>query len=73
MILDSLDRTEDITIEEIKRLETFKNWDERQISELVIAMKTLSTVLYNSWAAKNTSGKEIVLNNDNQTVIKEAA
>lgn len=65
--LDSLDRAEDISIDDIRSLDTFKEWDEERISELIRTIKTFSTVVYNSWSKGKKSGKEIALINDTQT------
>jgi len=71
--LDSLDRTEDISIDDVRSLDTFKDWDEERISELISTLKTFSAVVYNSWSKGKKFGKEIALNNSNQTEIKIAA
>ena len=71
--LDSLERTEDISVEDVRSLDTFKEWDEERISELISTLKTFSVVVYNNWSKGNKFGKEIALNNSNQTEIKIAA
>ena len=71
--LDSPDREEDITVEEVRSLETFKEWDVEQILELIKTIKTFSTVVYNSWSKGKKSGKEIAISISNQTEIKIAA
>lgn len=71
--LESLDRTEDITVEEVRSLETFKEWDEEKILNLIRTVKTLTKVMYNNWSKLNKIGKEIALYNDNQTEQKIAA
>jgi len=71
--LDSPDREEDITVEDVRSLETFKEWDEERILELIKTIKTFSTVVYNSWSKGKKSGKEIAINISNQTEIKIAA
>lgn len=71
--LESPDREEDITVEDIRSLETFKEWDEARISELIKTLKTFSTVVYNTWSKGKKSGKEIAINISNQTEIKIAA
>lgn len=71
--LDSLDRTEDVSIDDVRSLDTFKDWDEERISELIRTLKTFSAVVYNSWSKGKKFGKEIALNNSNQTEIKIAA
>ena len=71
--LDSLDRTKDISIDDVRSLDTFKDWDEERILELIRTLKTFSAVVYNSWSKGKKFGKEIALNNSNQTEIKIAA
>jgi hypothetical protein len=71
--LESPDREEDITVEDVRSLETFKEWDEERISELISTLKAFSAVVYNSWSKGKKSGREIVLDSNNQTEIKIAA
>ena len=71
--LDSLERTEDISVEDVRSLDTFKDWDDERILELIRTLKTFSTVVYNSWSKGKKFGKEIALSNCNQTGIKIAA
>lgn len=71
--LESPDREEDITVEDVRSLETFKEWDEERILELIKTIKTFTTVVYNSWSKKGKSGREIALNKSNQTELKIAA
>ena len=71
--LESPDREEDITVEDVRSLETFKEWDEERILELIKTIKTFSTVVYNSWSKGKKSGREIAINISNQTEIKIAA
>lgn len=71
--LQSLDRIEDISIDDVRSLDTFKEWDEERISELIRTLKTFSAVVYSSWSKGKKFGKEIALNNSNQTETKIAA
>ena len=71
--LESPDREEDIMVEDVRSLETFKEWDEGRILDLIRTLKTFSTVVYNSWSKGKKSGKEIAINISNQTEIKIAA
>ncbi|MBE2290577.1 MAG: hypothetical protein IAE95_13560 [Chitinophagaceae bacterium] len=71
--LESPDREEDITVEDVRSLGTFKEWDEERILELIKTLKTFSTVVYNNWSKGKKSGKEIAINICNQTEIKIAA
>lgn len=71
--LESPDREEDITVEDVRSIETFKEWDEERTLELIKTIKTFSTVVYNSWSKGKKFGKEIALSNSNQTENKIAA
>jgi len=71
--LDSLDRTEDITLEEVRSLETFKDWDEERVAELISAIKIFSDVVYNNWSKGKEFGREIVLNTNSLIEVKLAA
>ena len=71
--LESPDREEDLTVKDVRSLETFNEWDEERILELIRTLKTFSTVVYNSWSKGKKSGKEIAINISNQTEIKIAA
>lgn len=70
--LESLYR-EDITVSDVRSLETFKEWDEVQILQLIKTLKNFSTVVYNSWSKGMKSDKEIAMSISNQTEIKIAA
>lgn len=71
--LDSLDRTEDITVEEVRSLATFKDWSEEKILALIRTAKALTRTVYNNWSKGRKIGKEIALESNNQTDIKTAA
>lgn len=71
--LDSLDRTEDITPEEVRSLETFKDWDAEKVAELIRTIKIFSDVVYNNWSKGREFGREIALNTDNLIEVKIAA
>lgn len=71
--LESLDRTEDITPEEVRSLETFKDWDEERVAELISTIKIFSDVVYNNWSTGKEFGREIVLNTNNLIEVKLAA
>ncbi len=71
--LDSLDRTEDITVEEVRSLATFKDWSEEKILMLIRTAKALTRTVYNNWSKGRKIGKEIALESNKQTDIKTAA
>jgi hypothetical protein len=71
--LDSLDRTEDITIEEVRSLETFADWNDEKLLELINVLETFSVVVYNNWSKGKKIGREIALNSDNLIEVKIAA
>ena len=71
--LDSLDRTEDITPEEVRSLETFKDWDEEKVAELIRTIKIFSDVVYSNWSKGKEFGREIALNTKNLIEVKIAA
>lgn len=64
--LDSWDRTEDITPEEVRSLDTFKDWEDEQIEELINTLKVFCAVVYNNWTRDTKPGKVIALAIDNQ-------
>ena len=43
-----------ISIEDAQQLDSFKNWDEEQLSELVLTIKTFCRVSYSIWSESNT-------------------
>jgi hypothetical protein len=71
--LDSSDRTDDITHEEVKNLETFKDWNEEKIAALISAIKVFSEVVYSNWSGGKKVEEEIVLNSESVITIKIAA
>ena len=71
--LDSLDRTEDITPEEVRSLATFKDWDEERIAEVIRTIKIFSDVVYSNWSKGKEFGREIALNTDKLIEVKIAA
>lgn len=69
LTLDSLDTKEDITIEEVRTLETFKAWSDEQISELIRTLKVLSQIIYSNWSKQPKTGKIIAIEISNQANI----
>ncbi len=64
--LDSWDRTTDITPEEVRSLDTFKDWEEDKILELIATLKTLSKIMYNDFAKNRETGKVIAIDISNK-------
>ena len=71
--LDSSDRTDDITHEEVKNLETFKDWNEEKIATLISVIKIFSEVVYCNWSGGKKVEEEIILNSETVITIKIAA
>lgn len=69
LTLDLLNRTEEITIDEVRSLETFKEWNDEQIIELLKTLKMLSQIMYNNWSKQAKTGKVIALDIKNQVNI----
>ncbi len=57
--LDSPDRTDDLTIDEVKSLPTFREWDDQRIANLIKAIKTLSGIMYHSWAGRKKLARNL--------------
>jgi hypothetical protein len=62
---ESYSRTHDITVEEVKKLESFKHWDSEKATELVRIIKTFTQIAYNIYK-KQENNKIISLDIDNQ-------
>jgi hypothetical protein len=43
-----------ISIEDAQQLESFRNWNEEQLSELVLTIKTFCRISYSIWSESNT-------------------
>lgn len=66
LVVNSFDRTTDITPDEVRSMETFKDWDDTRIIELIRAIKTLSAIMYNNWSKDTKIGKKIALEVDDK-------
>lgn len=58
-------RKDDITVEEVKSLGTFKDWDDKKAAELIRIIKTFTEIAYHIHTGRKT-GKVIALDIDNQ-------
>jgi len=43
-----------ISIEDAQQLESFRNWNEEQLTELVLTIKTFCRISYSIWSESNT-------------------
>ncbi len=64
--LDSIDRTHDITPEEVRKFERFKNYTDEQVNELIDTIKKYTRFVYNVVSKRKKSGRKIALHIDNQ-------
>lgn len=62
----SYDRTHDITPEEVRRFDRFKNYTDEQVNELIDTIKKYTRFIYNVVSKRKKSGREIALHIDNQ-------
>ena len=64
--VNSYDRTHDITPEEVRKFERFKNYTDEQINELIDTIKKYTRFIYNVVSKRKKCGREIALHIDNQ-------
>ncbi len=64
--VNSYDRTHDITPEEVRRFERFKNYTDEQVNELIDTIRNYTRFIYNVVSKRKKSGKKIALHIDNQ-------
>jgi hypothetical protein len=64
--LEMFKRKSDITIEEVKSLNTFKDWDDKKSIELIRIIKTFTEIAYHIHTERKKNGKIIALHIDNQ-------
>ncbi|PQJ08731.1 hypothetical protein CJD36_022655 [Flavipsychrobacter stenotrophus] len=64
--VNSYDRTHDITPEEVRRFERFKNYTDEQVNELIDTIKKYTRFIYNVVSKRKKFGKKIALHIDNQ-------
>ena len=63
--VNSYNRTHDITPEEVRKFEKFKNYTDEQVNELIDTIKKYTRFIYNV-VSKRKSGRKIALHIDNQ-------
>ena len=64
--VNSYNRTHDITPEEGRRFERFKNYTDEQVNELIDTIKKYTRFIYNVVSKRKKSGRKIALHIDNQ-------
>jgi hypothetical protein len=64
--VNSYDRKHDITPDEVRRFERFKNYNDEQVNELIDTIKKYTRFIYNVVSKRKKSGKKIALHIDNQ-------
>ncbi len=57
LTIDLLSRKEDITMEEVRQFERYKNYTDEQVLELIGTIKTYTQIIYNLLSKQCKSGK----------------
>ena len=55
--VNSLGRTHDITPEEVRQFDRFKDYTDEQVLELIETIKTYTQIIYNLLSKQSKSGK----------------
>jgi hypothetical protein len=66
--VNSYNRTHDITPEEVRKFEKFKNYTDEQVNELIDTIKKYTRFIYNVVSKRKKSGRKIALHIDNQQI-----
>ncbi|PQJ08910.1 hypothetical protein CJD36_021835 [Flavipsychrobacter stenotrophus] len=64
--VNSYNRTHDITPEEVRKFEKFKNYTDEQVNELIDTIKKYTRFIYSVVSKRKKSGRKIALHIDNQ-------
>ena len=48
-------RTNEISVEELRELDSFKNYNEEQAMELLRTIKSFTRIIYNTWGKEDDS------------------
>ncbi len=59
--LNSSDRITDITLEEVRRFDKYKDYTDEQVNQLIEAIKAYTRCIYSVWFKQKKSGKVIAL------------
>ena len=57
LTIDLLSRKDDITVEEVRQFERYKNYTDEQVLELIGTIKTYTQIIYNLLSKQGKSGK----------------
>lgn len=60
------DRTEDLTIEEVRQFEKYRDYSEYEIKALIATFKAFSRIVFNLCRKGQNVGRNIALHIDNQ-------
>lgn len=67
--IDSFDRTTDMTPEEVRQFEKFKNYTDEHVNNMIDTIKRLTNIAFNLYQKDKKFGKVIVFDSiDNQTL-----
>ena len=72
LVSTSIGRKHDITIEEVKELESFKDLSNNQVNELISVIKTFTIIAFNT-DSKITSTAKVIEINTNTDIKTKAA
>jgi hypothetical protein len=64
--LDSFDRTEDTTPEEVRQFEKFKNYTDEELGELMETIRTYVRFIYHVCSKRKKNGRKIALHIENE-------
>ena len=64
--INSFGRTRDITAEEVKQFDRFKDYTDEHVHELIETIKTYTSFIYNLCSKPKKSGKVIALPIENK-------
>lgn len=64
--VNSYNRTHDITPEEVRKFERFKNYSDEQVNALIDTIKKYTRFIYNVVSKRKKIGRKIALHIDNQ-------
>jgi hypothetical protein len=64
--LNSFDRTHDITPEEVRKFERFKNYTDEQVHQLIDTIKKYTRFIYNVVSKRQKNGRKIALPIENE-------
>jgi len=66
------DRKEDVSIEELKRVTKFKDYDNESLIKVIGIVKRFTQIACENWASKKQRGKDKIIALDNNNKSKAA-